>query len=307
MSKIGNLNFNYIHNGLHPEGYFYDPYFDDGDALDSKMKNWVERRIDCSTKSGETNRFEFAFIPNNGFLCSPELLMKDCELKLMFDRSNPTLALTKLAETTPPSKIEILDCYAITEYISSPRIRTYFDTINHSPITYEYEEMEVLVKALPTGTSNIQIDNLRGGNVPNYIFVGIIPSESLQGKYEKGATCFKQHNVEELNITLSGNSVTGYPIKVAHGSPIFPLHKFMDTTDRLYNVFSGKTPCFSSFQRFMWLWSHKFEAEMTSQGWIGVNLKLSTEYTEQMSMVIWIISPNALTIDKYHQIEKINL
>ena len=46
---------------------------------------------------------------------------------------------------------------------------------------------------------------------------------------------------------------------------------------------------------------------MTSQGWIGINLKLSTEFTAQMSMVIWIISPNALTIDKYHQIERINL
>jgi len=40
---------------------------------------------------------------------------------------------------------------------------------------------------------------------------------------------------------------------------------------------------------------------------IGVNLKLKEEYTVPMSMVIWIVSPNALTIDKYHQIEKINL
>ena len=46
---------------------------------------------------------------------------------------------------------------------------------------------------------------------------------------------------------------------------------------------------------------------MTSQGWIWVNLKLKEEYTVRMSMVIWIVSPNALTIDKYHQIEKINL
>ena len=61
------------------------------------------------------------------------------------------------------------------------------------------------------------------------------------------------------------------------------------------------------FRTFMWIWSHKFEAEMTSQGWIGMNLKLSEAFTEQMSMVIWIVSPNALTIDKYHQIEKINL
>ena len=145
-------------------------------------------------------------------------------------------------------------------------------------------------------TATIQIDNIRGGNVPNYIFVGLLPSANLQGAYDKGATCFKQHNVEELNITLSGNSVSGYPIKIAHGSPIYPLHKFLDSTGRLYNVFSGKTPSYTLFQSCMWIWAHKFEAEMTSQGWIGINLKLSTEFTAEKSMVVWIISPDALTI-----------
>lgn len=309
MSKIGNFNFQLLQSGLQTEGYFYDPLFDDGDliAADTLKKQWVLKRSEVSTKSGAKQRYEFAFVPNNGFLCSPELLMKDCELKLSFDRANPKIALTKIKDSTPPDKIDILDCYAITEYISSPGIRSFFNTIENIPITYEYEEMEVLVKGLPTGTTTIQVDNIRGGNVPNYMFVGLIPSENLQGVYAKGATCFKQHNVEELNITLSGNSVSGYPVKISHGSPTYPLHKFLDTTGRLYSVFSGKTPSFTLFKTCMWIWSHKFEAEMTSQGWIGINLKLSTEFTAQMSMVIWIISPNALTIDKYHQIERINL
>ena len=309
MNKIGNFDFNAMKSSLHTEGYFYDNYFEGGDELQlaAKAKAYAAQRSDCATKVGSKDRYEFCFIPNNGFLNSPELLMKDCELKLSFDRANANIALTKLNESTAPAKIDIVDCYAISEYISSPGIRNFFDSIERQPITYEYEEMEVLVKALPTGTTNIQIDNIRGGNVPNYMFVGLLPSANLQGVYEKGATCFKQHNVDELNITLSGNSVSGYPIKVAHGSPIFPLYKFLDTTGRLYNVFVGQGPCFSSFQKFLWIWSHKFEAEMTSQGWIGINLKLSANFTEQMSMVVWIVSPNALTLDKYHQIEKINL
>ena len=80
------------------------------------------------------------------------------------------------------------------------------------PVTYEYEEMKVLVKGPPTGTIFIQIYNIRGGYVQNYMFVGLVPSANLQGVSDKGATFFKQHNVEELNITLNGNSVSGYPI-----------------------------------------------------------------------------------------------
>ena len=163
-----------------------------------------------------------------------------------------------------------------------------------------------MIKSLPKGTTNIQIDNVRGGNVPNYMFDCIIPTEHLQGKYEEGATCFKQYNVEELNITLRGNSVSGYPIKVTHGSLIYPLFKLNETTGR-YDVYTRRGPCFKAFEKLMWIWSHKYEAEMTSRGWIGVNLKLKEEYTVPMSIVIWIVFPNALPIDKYHQIEKINL
>ena len=176
MSKIGNFDFDHIHTAFQTEGYFYDPFFEDGDliAADATSKNWVSKRVTVATKSGNKQRYEFAFVPNNGFLCSPELLMKDCELKLCFDRANPKIALTKIHNTTAPTRIDIVDCYAISEYVSSPGIRSFFNTIENMPITYEYEEMEVLVKGLPTGTTTIQVDNIRGGNVPNYIFVGLI-------------------------------------------------------------------------------------------------------------------------------------
>ena len=306
---MGNFDYDSLHTSLMTEGYFYDNYYSDGDTVkqEAAALKYVKRRTDCSSLVDGKRRYEFAFIPTNGFLASPELLMKDCELKLSFDRTNSKIPLTKIVDNVPPAEIKILDCYAVTEYISSPGIRSFFDGIDSQPILYEYEETEVLIKALPKDSTNIQIDNIRGGNVPSYLFAAVIPSENLQGVYGKGATCFKQHNVEEINITLSGNSVSGYPIKVENNSPIFPLHKFVDTTGRLYNVFSSRGPCYTSFKNFMWIWSHKFEAEMTSQGWIGINLKLSQVYSEQMSIVIWIVSPNALTIDKYHQIEKVNL
>ena len=310
MMKIGNFSMNALTSAFHTEGWFYDYHFNDGSEIQlmPKTKTKIEARSTLATVSAGKCRYEFAFIPNNGFLNSPELLLKNCELKISFDRANPNIALCKVHQTSvAPSKIEIIDCVAITEYVSSPGIRSFFDMIEREPVTYEYEDMEVLVKTLPTDSTNIQIDNIRGGNVPNYLFAALIPTTSLQGVYDKGATCFKQHHVEEFNLTLSGNSVSGYPMKVKQGCPTFPMQKFLDTTGHLYNVFNADTVCHTSFRQWFWFWSHKFEAETTSQGWLGITLKLTQQYTEQMSLVIWIVSPNGLTIDKYHQIEKINL
>lgn len=310
MMKIGNFSINALTSAFQTEGYFYDYHFNDGSEIQAnpKWKQKAEGRKTVATSNGSKRRYEFAFIPNNGFLNSPELLLKNCELKISFDRANPNIALCKVdPSSVAPSKIDIIDCVAVTEYVSSPGIRSYFDIIEREPLTYEFEDMEVLIKTLPTDSTNIQIDNIRGGNVPNYLFAAIIPSTSLQGVYDKGATCFKQHLVEEFNLTLSGNSVSGYPMKVKPNCATYPMLKFLDTTGHLYNVFNADTVCYSSFQEWFWFWSHKFEAETTSQGWLGINLKLSQQYTEQMSLVIWIVSPNGLTIDKYHQIEKINL
>ena len=198
MNKIGNFDFEALHTCFMNEGYFYDTYFADGDEIVKQNGIWlkyVKSRPDCSTKASGKDRYEFAFIPNNGFLTSPELLMKDCELKISFDRTNSKIPLTKIFANEPPAEIKILDCFAITEYISSPGIRSFFDGINTQPISYEYEDMEVIIKALPKDTTNIQVENIRGGNIPQYLFAGIIPSANLQGEYGKGATCFQQHGV----------------------------------------------------------------------------------------------------------------
>ena len=111
ISKIGNFDFEALHSGWQTEGYFYDSHFDGGkDLKGSVWENYVLKRKDCSTVVGSKRRYEFAYIPYAGFLASPELLLKDCELKLSFDRANANIALTKLQESTAPTNIEMLDC-----------------------------------------------------------------------------------------------------------------------------------------------------------------------------------------------------
>ena len=110
---------------------------------------------------GETTSIDFTLIPNVGFLTNPDPLMKNCELKLSFDRADPKCAMLEL-ESTPLGNLEILNCYAVTEYISSPELRSYFDRIENVPIQYNYEDVEVLIKSIPQGDTNIRFDNLRG-------------------------------------------------------------------------------------------------------------------------------------------------
>ena len=304
MQKIGNFSVGSITTSFQPEGY-HDVW--NADEVFLKKNNSIKAlRLTGATQNGTNYRYEFEFSPTNGFLASPDLLMTNCELKLSFDRASIKHSLVRLDETGTLTDIEIKDCYALTEYISSSNIQNFFDKIQHEPIIYEYEDTEVVIKTLPTDDTTIRIDNIRGGNTPKYLFAGVISTSRLQGDWAKSSTRFDPQNVTEFNISLNGNPVNGYPMIIKPNSPCYVLSQFNSVTSRRYNVFAGKQMSMQEFQ-YNFIWSHKFEAESTSSGWIGIDMKLSEAFTEPMSLVIWIINPTAITIDQFHQIEKINL
>ena len=295
-----------MHSGYNCEGYF-DQYNLSGDQLATLKDDVVKKRERMSTLSGTKRRYEFAITPNFGFLASPEPLLKNCELKLSFDRSNWKTAITEYETVTNAcTKIEIDDCHAVTEYVSSPSMREYFSYIENDPIVYNYEECDIIIKSIPQNTAEIRFDNLKGGNIPKYLFIGVCPTSYLNGNKDISSTLFTHNGVEEVDITLNGNSVNGYPIQIKSNNPVYPMQKFLDVTGRLYDNTVGNTIDIHAFT-FNWIWSHKSEAENTSHGWTGISLKLGSAYTSDMSLVAWFIKDTALSIDKYHQIEMLNL
>ena len=313
MYKIGNYDTDYLTTAFANEGYC-DVYNLDAARLFAETDIVAERR-ENSVHIGADKKyiFEFCITPNTGFLANEDLLLKDAELKLCFDRSDVKQVLmcqdadwTQLVADGKAGQLVIKDCYAVVDYVSSPNLRTYFDAINYSPIRYEYEDCEVFVKSIPQGETDIRFDNLRGGNIPTHMFIGFIETAGLNGSNAKSSTRFSPHNINYVNISLNGNSVNGYPISIDHNSAVQPLQKFINCTNRSCDIATGKMFTPTEF-KFNWVWSHCFEAEDGATGWLGVNCRLSQAFNESMSMVAWIISPAAIAIDKFNQLEKVTM
>ena len=295
-----------IQSGFVTEGYF-DNFNFDASVIKQETGSIVQRRKWGLTARNNIVRYEFAFSPNTGFLASPDLLLKDTELKISFDRTPPQTALLAVGEINNECKfIEIKDCYATTEYVSSPNIRDYFSSIDTSPFVYQYEEVDVMIKNLPLNETDIRFDNIRGGQLPSFVFIGLIPQDSLNGSFDLSSTSFRCQNVTDMNITLNGNSVHGYPMSIKDNSPIFPLQKFIDTTNQLYNSSCGSCLSIPDYD-CNFIHAHGFEGEISTTGWIGVNFKLASPPTQPMSIVIWFISPCAISVDKFHSVERLNI
>ena len=257
---------------------------------------------------GHTRTYEFIFIPNSGFLNSNLPLMTNTELKLSFDRVNAEVSMLEVGDVTDScagSPFEIKDCVAISEYVMSDELEKYFMQIDNGPIPYNYQDCDVILKTIPLDETNIRLHNIKGGNIPDYMFVAIIPSSALNGNFTSSSTSFGSSGVTEINITLNGNSVNGYPVDIRNDSSVYPYYKFMDVTGRYMNPTCGEGLRLAQFAH-NWVYAHKFEAETSLQGWLGIHLKVSKAFTEPQTLVIWSINDCALTIDKFHQIEKLN-
>ena len=311
---MANYDGSFIQNGFFFEGYT-DSYNCTSEELNGQggdviIANRQWNRYDLSGKKV----YEFAVIPNIGFLGSPDLLVKNCELKLSFDRAPSSVAILKQSEPREdiPNVFEIKDCVAITDYISSPDIRDYFSSIETKPFIYHYDDVDVIIKNIPLGETDVRFDTLRGGNTPSFMFVGLIPQKALMGDQTQSSTGFLSNNIIEMNITYNGNSVNGYPINNANNSYIYPLLKYLDVTGQLYNQNCSRTLNGPEYE-YNFLWAHKFEAEPSPEGWVGVNFKFSEMIkssngeNEPMCLVAWVMFESAFTIDNYLQIDKINL
>ena len=274
----------------------------------SKATSTISLRKKIGKVKGNNMIYDFVFVPNDGFLNSNKPLVRDCEIKLSFDRAIADLSFIKVGNVTTDHAgkiLQIQNCFALTEYISSENLRNHFDRIETSPIKYNYQNCEVTLKNIPLNEKEIRIDNIKGGNNPSHMFVGLIPTKSLNGDLSTSSSGFHESNVLSINITLNGKTVNGYPIENHEKSPIMALQKFYDATNRYMNM-TANGLTFSIFKS-NWLYAHRFEAEPTSQGWIGIHLELSEAYTTSFTLVVWSIQNCALTVDKFHQIEKLVL
>ena len=144
LYKTGNFNANHVTSALMVEGY-YDNYNFTADQLNT-YSTYLTNRKDAMVMNGDKCRWEFAFTPSIGFLGNPDELLTDCELKLSFDRADPYTSVFQLIEGGEDydKPFDLLDVYAVTEYVSSDNLRDKFSTLDIQPFSYEYDDCDVL-------------------------------------------------------------------------------------------------------------------------------------------------------------------
>ena len=307
MIKYGNLNPDYVTSVYEMEGYF-DKYSNFDELTDDeKSQIAAHRRADIPVINNKYV-YEMIMTPNDSFLNENHTLPPGVEMKLTFDRLSAQHSCLSLeTDTSLQGKVfELKDVFAQVEYISSPILRSYFDTRDVEPITYKYDEISVLCRSIPTNEQYVRLENIKGGNTPDYVFFGLMKSAAVNGSFSYSSGNFKNNSIKEINLTLNGNSCNGFPIRIQNNFAIWPYQKYMATLGRLMDHNAASQTRLADFQNSV-IFAHKFEGEDATQGWLGVTLSLEKGLEEQYTLVMWTVHNVKATIDKFNQIDKFNL
>ena len=218
-------------------------------------------------------------------------LPPNTELMLSFDRltadySTILADLTDIVTSTLKGEVLTLkNVHAQVEYVSSPFLRNYFDRINEVPISYTYDDTVMINKSIPMNEQYVRLDNITGGNTPDFVFMAIAKTAGLSGSSKHTTTSFKNDHVKEFSITLNGNSVQGYPVKIKNAYPIVPFYKFYDVISKLGNINAPNQHSIASFKDNI-IYAHRFEGEDSPQGWLGANITTTSPggFTEQYTL-----------------------
>ena len=295
---FGNFHPGYLSTGFYPAGYFDSFNVDtsefEGDGGADRLQLIEEKRQTCVLSTGDTTTYDLLFKPPVGILNSTKPLVPKTEMILSFDRATSEIALiNKIKDGTTPlagKVIALENVFLRANYLTSPYLRNYFDSISTNEISYKYDECAVYHKNLPQGSNIIRMSNIIGGNTPSYLFAGIIESSALNGDYNKSSTSFKRHGVSEFDLTLDGYSVQGFPLVSMDESPIMVYDKFLRSTNRKFDNNCAEQISPGDFQQFHYIYAHKFIGETSETGWIGINLKLEQAFDVNYTLgILYII------------------
>ena len=290
ITTMGNFDAEYIKTGLYANGYFDMYNVGTADLSNAESINLLKNtRVSMVDTDNNGNIiYECQYAPGLGILNSGKPLLPGCEIKLSFDRAKAELALIQSDASKEvnleSTVIKLTNLSAKARYYSSPILRNSFAKINDSPIQYKYDECTCYLKNLPRGETSIRLNNIIGGLTPSHIFCGIIESKALTGELDFSATRFQRHGVNEIDLTLNGYSLAGFPISNTNGSALPAYMKWLATTNRQFNNNCAGQIEPLDFKRYHYIYAHKFEGEPTDQGWIGLNLQLEKAFEDNMTM-----------------------
>jgi hypothetical protein len=252
---------------------------------------------------------------------SDRLLLNGISMHLQFSRASNEFCLMGSAAITTGTAAPAVEPKLTLTHMSlfvrkvklSPRLLTaHADRLSKTKAIYPIKRSDIKVVNLPQNQDVFNLDNVIKGQLPCKLIFGLVSNDAFSGSYTKNPFAFKNYNLDEISITLTGDLLpkTVYTPNFTDNSEDYSREYY----EFLNNLgFSGtvnqpaidylnykKNHCLFSFNL-----NSDFEnpteneyINLPQDGFLNINVKFKSNLTEALKLIVYSQSDSSIEIDE---------
>ena len=196
--------------------------------------------------------------------------------------------------------IQLINPVLHAHYSYSHELNSMMSRISSTAMEIPFMDYAVRRSILSEGLSSYDI-NLLQGKLPKYIFFTFMGLDRMRGTDELSLTRFNRGELEEFNLMLDHESITGHPLK-KQVSPVLEFYQnFLKMTNRYLNPWSSGVLSLTEFRNNFIIVAN-LEKLKIFDGALQLKLQFERELTEKLALIWLPVYEKRLIIDKNDEV-----
>jgi hypothetical protein len=168
----------------------------------------------------------------------PKFLLSNIELCIKFWKNDPSFCLISSNTNSPSYKVKIHDAKISLCFVhpSPSLLLAQAKLLSTHDAIYNYKSSIIKTVSLATGDRSHVVNNCFSGDIPNFLIVGLISTESYMGNYSRNPWVFLPYSLSFIGYSIDGTYVPHGPLQ-----PKFVKDKYQDSdfAQTYSTLFSG--------------------------------------------------------------------
>ena len=160
---------------------------------------------------------------------------------------------------------------------------------------YPFKRVVVKTFAIPRGNLSYHQDNLFLSQLPTRLVIGLVTSNAFNGSYKHNPFNFQHFNLNYLNITANGKTITGKPLSIDFDRKQY-VRAYFESNLALGLVCkdAGNGLSYSHFRKGFGLFAFDLspslldgnQYELAKSGPLAIELKFAQPTTEPLQLIL---------------------
>ncbi len=178
--------------------------------------------------------------------------------------------------------------------------------LEKEPARYHYKRVEMKSFTIPQNVSDINLEKVCDGKIPNKLFYGLVSNEAFNGDYHKNPYKFDNKGVNFVALYIDGKQVPANPFTpdYSNNKYVRPFYSLVEACGTLNSPF-GNNLTYEDYKSSNNIYGHDLTPHLSEgniatrqKGNVRVNLKTSSQLSASQTVITYSEFDDTLLIDK---------